>query len=447
MNTARRTTRREFLRQTGAAGIAAPAFIRNLFSRPPIHTVRLASFGADGMAGGDLQTFANHPKVRIVCVAEVDTARLGRIKKLSPDGGIRVYQDWREMLDREHRNVDAVSIGTPDHMHAPMAMSAMAYDLHAYVQKPLAHEIFEVRRLTEMARRKRLVTQMGIQIHSDGHYRLGVETIRSGMIGKVREVHSWSSKKWGASHEALPERVDPVPATLNWDWWIGVAEPRPFIAGYYHPDQWRKRVDFGTGTFGDMGCHILDPVFESLELTAPVTVRSEGPAPNRWNWAIDAVVHFVFPGTRRTEGKTVTLTWYDGDARPPAAVLALLGGRALPDQGSLFVGTDGAMLLEHIGAPVLLPEEKFKGRPLPKAEGTSHHRQFIDAVMGKGKTTASFDYSGPLTEGVLLGCLATRFPKTTLEWDARRLRFRNSREATGFVRRRYRKGWEVRGLS
>ena len=444
MNDSPSMTRRQFLGSTGSLAAASAFAPGTLRAASPNAAIGVGCIGI-GTRGGDLlDAAASVPGVKVVAVCDVYGPHRQKGIDRSRNPEVKTYVDYRELL--ANRNVDAVSIGTPDHMHAPMAMSAMAHDLHAYVQKPLAHEIFEVRRLTEMARRKRLVTQMGIQIHSDGHYRLGVETIHSGMIGKVREVHSWSNKKWGGNNEPLPERVDPVPATLNWDGWIGVAESRPFVAGYYHPGQWRKRVDFGTGTFGDMGCHILDPVFESLELTAPVTVRSEGPAPNRWNWAVNAVVHFVFPGTRRTEDKTVALTWYDGDARPPAAVLALLGGRALPDQGSLFVGTDGAMLLEHVGTPVLLPEEKFKGRPLPKAEGTSHHRQFIDAVMGHDKTTASFDYSGPLTEGVLLGCLATRFPRTTLEWDARRLRFRNSKEATGFVRRRYRKGWEVRGL-
>jgi predicted dehydrogenase len=168
-------------------------------------------------------------------------------------------------------------------MHAPIALSAMQLGLHAYVQKPLTHDIYEARRLAEMARKKKLVTQMGIQVHSSAQYRSAVQLIQSGAIGKVREVHSWSEKKWG-DPAPLPDRSDPVPETLNWDHWLGTAAPRPYLRGYYHPSNWRKRIDFGTATFGDMGCHIYDPVFGSLELTAPVSVRSEVPAPTEHNW-------------------------------------------------------------------------------------------------------------------------------------------------------------------
>jgi hypothetical protein len=225
-----------------------------------------------------------------------------------------------------------------------------------------------------------------------------------------------------------------------------VATPRPYIKEVYHPVNWRKRLDFGTATFGDMGCHIFDPVFDSLGLAAPLSVRSEGPAPNRQSWAINSIIHYVFPGNALTEGKTLPVNWYDGDERPPRDVQALLGARPMPGQGSIFIGTKGSVLLPHIGMPVLLPEDRFKGYELPKAESTNHYHQFVDAVLGNAKTSAPFDYAGPLTEAVLLGPLATRFPKTTLEWDSARLRFRNSAEATALVRRKYRAGWEVRGL-
>ncbi len=194
-----RTCRRSFLKHLGATGIAVPWFVRNLFSAPPSNRVRHASFGANGMAGGDMMSFAVLPNVQIVCVAEVDLGRLDLVKKHLPEGKVKVYQDWREMLDKEHKNLDTVNVGTPDHMHAPMAMAAMQLGLHAYVQKPLAHEIFEVRRLTETAREKGLVTQMGIQIHSAAYYRIGVQVIRDGAIGKIRQTHSWSSKKWEIS--------------------------------------------------------------------------------------------------------------------------------------------------------------------------------------------------------------------------------------------------------
>jgi predicted dehydrogenase len=317
--------------------------------------------------------------------------------------------------------------------------------LPVYGQKPLAHDIFEVRKLTEMARKKRLVTQMGIQIHSRAEYKRAVMLVQGGAIGKIKEVHSWSEKKWG-DPDPMPDRSDPVPSTLNWDFWLGVCEKRPYIAKYYHPGEWRKRIDFGTATFGDMGCHIFDPVCSALQLTAPITVRSEGPAPTKHNWAIDALIRYVFPGTPYTEEKTVKVTWYDGDKRPPADVQALVGPKAVPGQGSIFIGTKGVMLLPHIAEPVLFPEAQFKDFTMPQAESVDHYREFVDAVRGNGKTSTPFSYSGPLTESVLLGPVATHFPDTTLEWNAAKLKFRNSAEATQLVRRKYRAGWRVKGL-
>ncbi len=439
------SNRRDFLKRLGA-GIAVPWVVPNLLAAPPSGRVRHAGFGAAGMAGGDLMSFANHPDVEIVCVAEVDLGRLEMIHKHLADRKIKVYQDWREMLDKEGKRLDSVNVGTPDHMHAPMAMSAMQLGLHAYVQKPLAHDIHEVRRLTEAAREKKLVTQMGIQIHSTAYYRIAVQVIQGGTIGKVKEVHAWSSKKWG-DLDPLPERSDPVPSTLHWDLWLGVCAPRPYLADYYHPGNWRKRLDFGTGTFGDMGCHIFDPVFKALALTAPISVRSEGPAPNRWNWSINSVIHYVYPGTAFTAGKTVEVHWYDGDERPSKEVQSLLGKQPMPDQGSIFIGENGVMVLPHVALPVLLPESQFKDYKLPRDPGTSHNKQFIDAVLGRTKTSTPFDYSGPLTESVLLGGVATRFPRQTLEWDAASMKFTNSTEATQVLRRPYRKGWEVQGLS
>ncbi len=423
--------------------LAAPFFVRNLISAPPSGQVRLGAFGAGGMGFVTLDVLARHPKIKIACVAEVDSAKLDQLKAKYPEA--RVHQDWRVMLAKEHRNIDAVCVGTPDHMHAPMAMSAMRLGLPVYQQKPMAHSIDEVRRLTAFAHKKNLITQMGIQIHSSKEYRSAVQLVQSGAIGKVKEVHSWSEKKWG-DPDPLPTRTDPVPATLNWDYWIGVAQPRPFITDVFHPLNWRKRIDFGTATFGDMGCHILDPVFSALALSAPISVRSEGPAPNKESWALDSVIHYVFPATKYTEGKTVPLTWYDGDARPPQEVQALAGARKLPGQGSLFIGTKGLMLLPHVGMPVLLPEEQYRGYEMPALEVVSHYNQFVDAVLGNGKTTAGFDYSGPLTEAVLLGPLATRIPKTTLAWNSAKLKFTNSPEANQYIRTSYRDGWKVKGL-
>jgi predicted dehydrogenase len=441
----RMVNRRSFLKDVAAGGLAAPFFIRNLISASPNGKVRLASFGAGGMAYETLNGIARHPDVTLVCVAEVDSTRLAQTKQRYSE--VRVYDDWRRMLDKERKNLDIACVGTPDHMHAPMAMTAMRMGLHVYVQKPLTHDIYEARKLAETARKKKLVTQMGIQVHSAREYQAAVEIVRGGAIGKVKEVHSWSNKKWGDT-DPMPDRSDPVPATLKWDQWLGVCEPRPHIGGeYYHPVNWRKRIDFGTATFGDMGCHILDPVFSALSLTAPVSVRSEGPAPSQHNWALNSVIHYLFPGTPLTDGKTLNLTWYDGDERPPSDIQALLGSKRLPAQGSIFVGTKGVMLLPHTAMPALLPDDQFQDFKMPAIEPVNHYFQFVDAVLGKAKTTTPFDYSGPLTEAILLGPVATRFPKTTLEWDARKIAFRNSAEANRYIRRRYRRGWSVKGLS
>jgi len=436
-----RVTRRSALKQWAAAGLTAPFVMKAHASAPPSETLYHASFGAAGMAEGDIGSLTASPHLKLAAVADVDVRNLNRIKERFP--GVKVYQDWRELLDKE-KNLNSVNVSTPDHMHASITMRAMQQGLHVYTQKPLTQTIYEARQLARMAREKSLVTQMGIQIHSHEVHQTIVATIQAGTIGKVKEVHSWSGKHWG-DNTPTPVRTDPIPAALNWNFWLGVASQRPYLANYYHPGEWRKRLDFGTGTFGDMGCHILDPVFTSLALTAPKSIRSEGGAPIDGNWGLDSQVGYVFPGTRFTTN-ALSLYWYDGDKRPPEDVKTLIGKQSLADQGSIYIGTDGVLYAPYIDAPVLLPVEKFKDAKLPNPGGYDHYLQFVEACRGNGKTGAPFDYSGPLTESVLLGCLATRFPNETLEWDPVNLRVTNLREANAFVRRRYRKGWEVDGL-
>lgn len=444
MNNTTRYSRRSFLKTLAASAAAAPFITRGLMAQSPNSVLRHASFGADGMAWSDLTQLSNHAALKVVAVCDVDLKRTQKARERFPKA--RIYQDWRELLDKEADHIDSVNVSTPDHMHAPIAVSAMRLGKHVYGQKPLAHDLYEVRRMTEIARKRKLVTQMGIQIHSDSKYRTAVRLVRDGMIGKVKEVHSWCPKSWGDA-SPKPDRTDPVPANLAWDLWLGVCEARPYIGqGYYHPANWRKRLDFGTGTFGDMGCHIFDPVFGALGLAAPISVRSEGAAPNKWNWALNSLIHYTFAGTPLTAESTLPVTWYDGTSRPPADVLALLEGDELPNTGSIFVGTKGVMLLPHIGRPLLYPDATF-GDFIPNAvKSNNHWTQFVDACLGKDQTSAPFDYSGPLTEAVLLGGVASRFPQTTLKWNAKRLKF-DLKEANQFVRRDYRKGWEVKGLS
>lgn len=435
-------TRRTALRRLAATGLAAPSVFRAHSQAAPSETLHHASFGANGMALADIDALTASKHLKLMAVADVDLRRVAAVKKRFPD--VKVYQDWRELLDKE-KNLDSANVSTPDHMHAPITMRALRQGLHVYTQKPLTQTVFEARQLTRVAGETRRVTQMGIQIHSHPIHRTIVAMLQEGVIGKVKEVHSWSQKQWGDKNPR-PERRDPVPAGLNWDLWLGVAAERPYLGGgYYHPANWRKRLDFGTGTFGDMGCHILDPVFTALALTAPQSVRSEGDAPNADNWGLDVKVHYVFPGTRYTT-QTLPLTWYNGSKKPSAEVQALLGGHALHDQGSLYIGTSGVLYAPYIAVPLLLPAEKFKDYTPPQRDGENHYLQFVEACRGNGQTTTPFSYSGRLTEAVLLGCLATRFPKTTLEWDAQALHVTNKREANLFLRRPYRKGWEVEGL-
>ena len=441
MNSPRHFDRRSFLKTLGAAAVVAPFVTRDLLAQgSPGATLRHASFGVGGMGWSDLTQFGRLPHFKLVAYCDVDSKRTEEARKQFPEA--RYYNDWRKLLDKEANNIDSVNVATPDHMHAPIAISAMQLGKHVYGQKPLAHDLHEVRQMTEIAHKKNLVTQMGIQIHSAAAYRVAVQMLRSGAIGKVKEVHSWCPKSWGDTLPR-PERAD---AELV-DLWLGVCEDRPFLGqGYYHPSNWRKRLDFGTGTFGDMGCHIFDPVFKALELAAPVLVRSEGAAPNHWNWALDSKIQYQFAGTQYTEGKFLTVWWYDGASKPPADILALLEKDEAPHAGSIFVGTEGTLVLPHIAKPLLYPDAKFKDFKYPDIGEVNHWGSFVNACRGEGQTSANFSYAGPLTEAVLLGGVASRFPKTTLEWNAQKLKF-NLSEANQFVRRNYRRGWSVKGLS
>jgi len=453
--TASAASRRSFLKLLGTAAFAAPFIMRDLRANPPSNRVRLVAFGVGGMGGADLGTHAGVPGVEVVGLCDVDLNRAAGGRKRWPKAFF--YQDYRELLDKEAKNFDAVTVGTPDHMHAPISISAMQLDKHVYCQKPLTHNLYETRRMTEIAREKKLVTQMGIQIHGEASYRTAVKALRDGVIGKIKEVWSFDGRNWGDAGK-LPERTDEVPQNLNWDAWLGVAAARPFIGnGYYHPGNWRRRLDFGVGTLGDMACHIFDPVFGALDLGSPTSVISDGPAPNSWNWATRANVTLEFNGTPFTAGDKILVHWTDGGVRPPKAVLDLTrsadGKHNVPGSGSVFIGTAGVMVLPHIAWPRIYGRddaaELNRKLSTPKLGYTvpriNHHAQFINAIRGEGKTEVNFDYAGPLTEAVLFGSVAVRFPKTLLKWNVRDITF-DLAEANKFVRRQYRAGWEVKGV-
>lgn len=440
MNASHRTSRRQFL-HTSIAATAGLTMIapRRLWGAND--RLNFASIGVGGMGAADLSSIARRPEVNVVALCDVDANTLAKAASKYPQA--KLFRDFRKLFDEMGDSFDAVNVSTPDHTHAPAAMTALAHGKHVYCQKPLTHDVYESRQLAIVAHQKGLVTQMGIQIHSEPPYRRAVKIIRDGTLGKIREVHSWSGKKWGYAGPR-PDPA-PVPENLDWDLWIGTAPMRPFAPIAYHPANWRKWLDFGAGTMGDMGIHILDPVANALKLGAPRTIVSSSDVPPPESFALDNRVEYTFAGTDLlTDG--FKLTWYDGDQRPDTSAWPVADVR-MPDQGSMFVGEKGYMLLPHVGEPVLLPRDAFDGYTPPQVEDGDHWDQWVSACLGTGQTTAGFDYAGPLTETLLLGVIANRFPTQALEWDAERLQFTNFGEANKLLRRTYREGFEVPGLS
>jgi predicted dehydrogenase len=429
-----RVSRRRFVQGVAATAVAAPFADFALLGQD--RKVRHASVGAAGQALSDIRAFSSHPAFSLVAVADVDLSRTAQVKKLFPD--VRIYQDWREMLRKEEQNIDSLSVSTPDHMHAPIAMSAMGMGKHVYVQKPLALTVRETRILAQYARQKKLVTQMGIQISSHETQLVTEQLLRQSAVGKIREVHTFCDKAWGDT-APVPEGADPVPETLDWDGWIGVGEPRPFKTNAYHPGNWRKRIGYGTGTLGDMGCHIFSTPLRGLGLALPRQVTSHGPAPVHGNWPVQSKFHFVFGGTPYTAGDSLDFWWYDGTERPPQAVIDAVGGK-LPSSGAVMIGTEGAILLPHIDYPSLHPQEKYINREIEKGASRNHYHEFLDAVL-KGPGTlcsANFDYAALLTEVVLLGTIACHEPGETLIYDVNAMRFDGRRHTNNGFSRRYR---------
>lgn len=434
------SSRRQFLQHSGsllAAAAAAPAFVSAAVRRKELH---VAAIGVNGMGWADLSNIGSHAAVKFVGFCDIDTSRFDKADAAYP--GVRHWQDYRELLADLGGGLDAVIVSTPDHMHAPVAMAAMRAGKHVYCQKPLTHTVWEARQLRLQAEKSGVTTQMGNQIHSAAEYRLGVRLIREGVIGKVREVHSWV----GVQGRQYCNRTDrpaaaPVPAGVNWDLWLGAAPERPFAPDVYHPFKWRDWQDFGSGALGDFGCHILDPVFTALGIRHPQRVQATNDGTTSEVWPGPETVVFEFPGTEFTAG-TITLTWRDGGLKPPRELAGLPEGRELPGGGSLFIGESGTMVLPHVGMPQLYPADKFASFAMPKVQGTSHWHDWVDAVLAGNKTTDGFDYAGPLTETVQLGNVAARLPGQSISWDAAAFRT-NLPAADQLLTKSYRGGFEV----
>lgn len=441
----RKTTRRKFLKGMAAATVF-PATFPSIGSAYPANSrLRHAGIGIQGMGHQDLKRIASHPMVDVVALCDIDDHHLDVASRLHPRA--KRYNDFRELFDKERKNIDSCHVTVPDHMHAPIAMTAVLNGKHVYCQKPLTHEIDEARKLTLAARKAGVTTQIGTQIHSHQFYRTTTRLIKEGTIGKVRAVHTWADRNWSNNGRPTPSRPPPH---VHWDLWLGVAPERPYGAAAYHPKEWWSWLDFGTGNLGDMGCHLLDPVATSLDLKAPRSVRAEGLAPVKESWPNFGKIYYTFEGNQLTT-HPFTWTWYDGgydEGHIPERYLTPFGsGETYPDQGSIFIGERGVLLCPHVSKPRLFPNSDFADFKFEISEARNHWHSYVDACLGKGKTTANFDFAGQTTETILLGNVARRFPSQLLEWDAANMKVTNFSPANQHIGREYRKGWEIEGLS
>jgi predicted dehydrogenase len=448
-------SRRRFLSQSAAASaasvLATPylGWSSTASGEAPSKDLRVASFGANGRAWGDITDITRIDNVTLVAVAEVDTDRLDKLSKTFPD--TTVYTDWRELLDREGKNLDAVVVATPDHMHAPISMAAMQLGINVYCEKPLARTLHEARALREFAVESKLITQMGNQLSSGAANRTPARLLQERVVGDILSVHSINPKSWGRMNP-LPDRTDPVPKNLDWNLWLGVGKERPYLKGEFHPTNWRRRIGYGTGTLGDMGCHIYHPWFKGLGLKAPTSITSLGKGPvDAFNWPTNCKVQYTFPGNDLTGNKPFLFTWYDGSQTPPPEVAEVLGGaRFIPSSGSVVIGTEGALTIPHGGAARygIFRDGVFSTDPIEREADLHHHGVFARAIREGGTPPISnFAYSGWMTEAVLLGNVAIRLPGETLNWDADTLTFPGNREATALVKEApYRDGWQIKGL-
>ena len=453
------TTRREFLATAGgAAGAAAFSFTivpRHVLGGvgfiAPSEKVNVAGIGAGGMGGGDIATHAKNG-ANIVALCDVDEQRAAGSFNNFPKA--KRYKDFREMIEKEAKNIDAVTVGCPVHTHAVAAMGAIKAGKHVYCQKPLTHTLHECRVLTEAARKAGVATQMGNQGHATEGARLTNEWIQAGLIGEVREVHVWSDRAGRLWKQGIgrPTDTPAVPATLDWNLWLGPIQERPYNPAYA-PANWRGWRDFGTGALGDMGCHIIDHPVWALGLGMPTSVEATATLdgsflpdnkPNFETYPVASIITYEFPA--RGNQPAVRMTWYEGGLMPPTPV-EMPAGKKLPDNGVLYVGAKGKMYHgSHGGMPQLLPvglmqEAKKVAKSMTRSPG--HYEEWLLACKGGAKPVSNFDYAGPLTETVLLGVLALRAPGTRLEWDAAALKVKNAPELNQYVHTEYRKGWEL----
>ncbi|MFD1614602.1 Gfo/Idh/MocA family protein [Gelatiniphilus marinus] len=473
--------KRDFLKKSGlgVVGLAlAPSIVMSA-SKTKTGRLRTAHIGVGNMGLADLKDTASHPLVDVVALCDVDSNYLNNAHQLYPKA--KTFSDYRIMLKEMRNEIDAVIVSTPDHTHAPASILAMNMNKPVYCQKPLTHHVSEARAMSKLAKEKNLVTQMGIQVHSFYDYKLATLLIQSGIIGKVHTVHAWSPKNWGYDGEP-PTGSDPIPETLDWNLWLGTSAKRPYKNEVYHPMNWRKLMDYGCGTLGDMGVHIFDTPYNALELDVPKTIKNECREPNGFGYPENNIVTYKFPQTKYTT-KTLKWIWYDGPGAPrphkdlilPGAIskdkamvkneksledktsleTKITNDGSLPEQGAMFVGEKGRLLLPHfmqlpkkivngeyvdISSEIkAIEKENNMGEPIRNyaTEGPKHYHQFVDACLGKDTCSAPFSYAAKLTETILLGVIAGRFPNKTLRWNSKKGKF-STKEANTYLEGKYR---------
>jgi predicted dehydrogenase len=461
-------SRRKFIRNSAIIGSSFFIVPRHVLGRgfvAPSDKLRIAGIGAGGKGGGDLIEFAKSPNVDIVALCDVDDRQAVNSRKKFEKAGY--YKDFREMLEKEKNNIDAVSIGTPDHTHAVATLAAMQLGKHVYTQKPLTHDIYEARMLTEAAKRYNVVTQMGNQGASGEGVRKMKEWYNAGLIGEATHIHCWTNRPVWPQGIAKPTTKDEVPAELNWDLWLGPAKWEDYHKEYI-PFNWRGFWTFGTGALGDMGCHIIDPAFATVGLGYPSEVECSvvdfyekmwTPVYHPESAPPSSSLKLKFPGKKGK--KDVYLYWTDGGILPERpAELGPEEAMGNGDGGCIITGTKGKIMCSVYGQnPTLLPTSKTKEIKVKETlarvpEG--HYIQWVNACIagfGKKEVSSPFSYAGPLTETILMGNLALRAwnikennkftGRKKLLWDAQNMKITNFDAANEFVKRVYRDGWKL----
>ena len=434
MATRSNSTRRDFLKSTtaGAAAISTGVFTGGALAQSRSANEKL-NIGCIGTANQARFSIGNIGSENIVAVCDVDANYLARAKKDFPKA--RTYADYRELIEAEGDRIDAVTVAIADHNHAPATIRAIRAGKHVYCEKPLTHSVHESRVIAEAAKKHGVATQLGTQIHAGNNYRRVVEIVQAGLLGDVTKVHVWVGKGWGGGER--PADGQKPPEALSWDLWLGPAPKRDYAAGRYHPAQWRKWWDFGQGTLGDMGCHYVDLPFWALKLRHPTHCEAKGPEVHPETCPLGLTVNYKFP--ERDGLKPVDLTWYDGNMIPKT-----VEGQRVPGSGVMFVGTEANMFANYGSYRIFSHTKGAKIEPPKKSipDSIGHHAEWIKACKEGTPTLCNFDYSGALTETILLGNVSYRMGKA-LEWDAEKLEAKNDKDAAKYIRKEYRPGWEV----